>query len=541
MKGIAMQFKNFAVLVMLLISSILPAYVKDGVWQVHRAVHPPVIDGEMDDIYKTASTERVVRINEDDAALPDSYLDLFAEARLMWDETHLYVFVKVVDDEISCSSQNSYENDSVEYFFDGDNSKTTEALDGMDDVMVRIEYCESDYIDGPWLEEMEYGVADWENPAGDASGYSIEAAFPLDDIYIDAESGHVFGFELQINDRDHEARENMARWWGNSNDAWHWAHLWGTAELNDYTADEVMGMMCHCDRPEIDGVMDEVWNDMAAIESATQIFYTEDVEDGSFTEITDWKDIQMEFRGLWHPDGFFLWAEVIDDEINVSGAEAFENDGIELYFDGDNAKGQTNDDNDVQYRWVWGEESGGTENSVVAWGTLTDPPGYTFELMIPTEDLVFEHWTEFGFEIQCNDRDHDMRENSLRWWGSDHMAWLNPYRFGTAELIGVCDCEDPYSGVEASDNQPEKFSLSQNTPNPFNPATTIRYALPEMSDVRLYVYDLSGREVAQLQDGVQTAGTHTVVFDGTRLSSGVYFCRLETAAGVWTRKMLLMK
>jgi hypothetical protein len=88
---------------------------------------------------------------------------------------------------------------------------------------------------------------------------------------------------------------------------------------------------------------------------------------------------------------------------------------------------------------------------------------------------------------------------------------------------------------------PEEFSLSQNYPNPFNPTTTIHYALRKNGKVRLAVYDLTGREVAVLVDGVRRQGNHQVTFSGEGLSNGVFFYKLRTEDTVITKKMILLK
>ncbi|MDG5767304.1 zinc-dependent metalloprotease family protein [Balneolales bacterium ANBcel1] len=85
------------------------------------------------------------------------------------------------------------------------------------------------------------------------------------------------------------------------------------------------------------------------------------------------------------------------------------------------------------------------------------------------------------------------------------------------------------------------LALHQNYPNPFNPATTIRYELPERGHVRLAVYDLLGRRVSTLVNERQDAGRHDVAFDASRLSSGVYLYRLESAGQTLTRHMMLVK
>src|SRR5690606_10768138 len=76
------------------------------------------------------------------------------------------------------------------------------------------------------------------------------------------------------------------------------------------------------------------------------------------------------------------------------------------------------------------------------------------------------------------------------------------------------------------DLMPTEIALMQNYPDPFNPMTNIRYSLPEEQIVRLEVFDLLGRQVMVLQNGVQAAGWHLVQFDASLLSSGVYMYRL---------------
>ncbi|MBL8007752.1 MAG: T9SS type A sorting domain-containing protein [Ignavibacteria bacterium] len=91
---------------------------------------------------------------------------------------------------------------------------------------------------------------------------------------------------------------------------------------------------------------------------------------------------------------------------------------------------------------------------------------------------------------------------------------------------------------------PEDFSLMQNYPNPFNPSTKINYSMPVDGKVRLAIYDMAGKEVQSLVNGVQTAGYYSVKFDGSKLSSGVYYYRLEVTGSknfIDTRKMLLVK
>jgi YD repeat-containing protein len=90
-------------------------------------------------------------------------------------------------------------------------------------------------------------------------------------------------------------------------------------------------------------------------------------------------------------------------------------------------------------------------------------------------------------------------------------------------------------------NLPATHSLSQNYPNPFNPSTTIKFELPKLSEVRLSVFDILGRQISLLVNERRNAGVHEVKFDASRLSSGVYFYRLQAGTYVETRKLLLQR
>ena len=88
---------------------------------------------------------------------------------------------------------------------------------------------------------------------------------------------------------------------------------------------------------------------------------------------------------------------------------------------------------------------------------------------------------------------------------------------------------------------PRDFRVSQNFPNPFNPTTTIEYALPEASHVTINIYNILGRKVETLVQGEQTAGSHQLVWNASDHSSGMYFYRIQAGDYAETRKMVLLK
>jgi hypothetical protein len=88
---------------------------------------------------------------------------------------------------------------------------------------------------------------------------------------------------------------------------------------------------------------------------------------------------------------------------------------------------------------------------------------------------------------------------------------------------------------------PDSYSLSQNYPNPFNPVTKINFAIPKAGMVTIKLYDILGREVSRLVNEFKAAGEYTIDFNADRLSSGVYFYRMETSGFSDIKKMMLLK
>ena len=98
-----------------------------------------------------------------------------------------------------------------------------------------------------------------------------------------------------------------------------------------------------------------------------------------------------------------------------------------------------------------------------------------------------------------------------------------------------------YTTGTSNSNTIEKFSLKQNYPNPFNSTTTIEYSIPNTQRVMIKIFDIQGREVAELVNGNMEAGTYEVKFDGSKYASGIYFYQLRTADYLEVKKMVLMK
>jgi hypothetical protein len=102
---------------------------------------------------------------------------------------------------------------------------------------------------------------------------------------------------------------------------------------------------------------------------------------------------------------------------------------------------------------------------------------------------------------------------------------------------------DKTTAIHDNHNQinPGSFRLEQNYPNPFNPVTRITYTVPATSNISLIVYDALGREIKSLVNEEKSPGNYTVQFDGTDLSSGIYFYVMKANNFIETKKLILLK
>lgn len=124
------------------------------------------------------------------------------------------------------------------------------------------------------------------------------------------------------------------------------------------------------------------------------------------------------------------------------------------------------------------------------------------------------------------------------WWKikiTDKYNWDQAFLHGWGIQTSILTSTDPVTQT------PYEYSLKQNYPNPFNPSTTINYELKNANNVKLNVYDITGKRVSTLVNNIQEAGKHTVTFNASHLSSGVYFYKLETEDFTDTKRMLLIK
>jgi hypothetical protein len=121
------------------------------------------------------------------------------------------------------------------------------------------------------------------------------------------------------------------------------------------------------------------------------------------------------------------------------------------------------------------------------------------------------------------------------------VEWSPTARTPVVNLNVICEGGDFLSQAGNMNEIAGKFSLSQNYPNPFNPSTIIKFSIAKDADVSIKVYDLTGREVAELVNGFKNKGSYSIQFNASKFSSGVYFYKLRTEGFEETKKMILVK
>ncbi len=163
---------------------------------------------------------------------------------------------------------------------------------------------------------------------------------------------------------------------------------------------------------------------------------------------------------------------------------------------------------------------------------------YVATITLNNGTFTFPTNARIRFRCDASANADDVYIDSITWRGSASAAVVIEAGVVVADKRGGDDrpmvtAENPVARAPVS--------LEQNYPNPFNPRTTIAFTLPAETSVKLDVFDASGRLVATLLDESKGAGRHSVDFDASRLSSGIYFYRLRAGDVVQQKKMVLLK
>jgi len=158
-------------------------------------------------------------------------------------------------------------------------------------------------------------------------------------------------------------------------------------------------------------------------------------------------------------------------------------------------------------------------NAMLSWSTSSESNNSGFEIERSGNN---GQWSKIGF---VHGKGNSSSQNFYFFADKNLNTGIYNYRLKQIDYNG--NYEYYYLQNEINIGKPEEFSLKQNYPNPFNPMTKIDFSLPEDGNVSLSVYDNSGKLVSKLMNGSVNSGYHSVNFNASGISSGIYFYKLE--------------
>ena len=174
------------------------------------------------------------------------------------------------------------------------------------------------------------------------------------------------------------------------------------------------------------------------------------------------------------------------------------------------------------------------DNVLLSWVTSTETNNLGFDVERRSTKSN-SGWQKLGF---INGTGTTTKKSSYSFADKNPAEGKSYYRLKQIDFDGTSKI---YNSVEVDFETVKEYSLSQNYPNPFNPSTEINYTLAKSGNITLKIYNLLGSEIATLVSGFMEAGKHSVKFDATDITSGIYFYTIKADNFTSTRKMILMK
>jgi hypothetical protein len=472
---------------------------------------------------------------------------------MSWDKTNLYLLVNVYDDVVNVANADASQNDGLVLYMDGDNKKTA-TYDGKNDDAILFVYGQAPVNMLPDLAKKvdvaKFTYA-WKETA---LGYNLEVAMPWTKCLLITKpsADKLAGFDLQLNDNDTGVRNSMLKFASATGATPEMPAEFGAVRLTTRTVSSILDIPYTAYPIFIDAEPDFAWNEASNVMAN---FYLPD-DAGVFKRFGP-ADVTLGWRAMWNMDNLYFWVHAKDDTLIRDSTDGYKDDGIELWFDGDNSRKTTYDgvnDHGFSFRYNPAnpgglDETGHWNNGKMVTVDMTQvktaskivEDGIILEAAFPLDLLgvVPGNGSAIGIEFDYNDDDDGgERDTKVKTYSRIDDSWTNPSVLGWAQLVG--------SNIQSAiDTEPvvaiRAFDLSQNYPNPFNPLTKINYTIPNAGPVTLSVYNMLGQRVELLVDEQKAAGTYTVNFDASRYTSGLYIYRLETGGRVLAKKLMLVK
>ena len=488
------------------LSNVIKVIVISPTKEIYKVFTPPVIDGVVDDLwnnsYITQYNAQTVLIGEFDDA------DLSGSARAVYDDTYIYLMAEVNDDVLKNDSPSAiYQDDNVEFYFDGNNGKTN-SYEPDNDVQYSFRWDDGTFVgtsNGISTDGIEYVMI----ANATATGYIFEARIPWANIDVEPSIGKEVGFDFMINDDDDEdpGRDGKLSWFSSNDTAYQNTSLFGTIRLAEkLPTGEIYKVETP---PAIDGTVDDVWNN-----PLVEIYRAQTVLLGEFDDM----DLSGSSKALWDDTYVYLLAEVVDDvKKNDSPSAIYQDDNVEFYFDGNNGKTNTYEPgNDVQYSFRWDDGTFvGTSNGISTEGIeyvlIGTDDGYIFEARIPWANIAVEPegGKAVGFDFMINDDDDEDpgRDGKLSWHSPNDTAYQNPSLFGTV----ILNADTALNVIEAVLNERAVIIYP-------NPANNLLFVDGMNKEFEYKIFDITGK--------LQLSGKSQKGIKIENLSRGIYFLNI---------------
>lgn len=248
--------------------------------------------------------------------------------------------------------------------------------------------------------------------------------------------------------------------------------------------------------------------------ASLDVTFNYDVTNKHFKNYANTQIIDHSYQTLW---------DLTPNQLETSGLEAYWNNCLALFNNGSNHP-----------RLVWGPHPTFSATNYRIYRAVSNYPVNPLTLNYSLIQTV--NSSTFGFidnAVTILPGYQYAYYYVVGWNGISESAKTN-YKSTPAEFHKIRQLEE-------NDLVFNEFSLQQNYPNPFNPTTTIAYTIPQPEKVTLRVFDILGREVAELVNEQKETGTYTIKFDASNLTSGIYLYQIKAGDYSMTRKLILQK
>ncbi len=374
------------------------------------------------------------------------------EWRAAWTDSHLYILVDVVDDQLMGDSPNAvWQDDSVEIYIDGLNEKNNGGYDNNDFQYLFRPMDDTVYTGGGRSGMPTAGIIAKSLPHTNDNGYTMEIAIPWATLGL--VPGRQIGFELFVNDDDDGGlREGQTSWRTTSTETWRDPSKMSSVNL----VTQIVGSLAF-DPVTIDGLdMEPDWS-ARLVHPIARVPAPINASDNT----GDW-------RAFWDSQNLYFFVRVNDANVVLphDSAKAYHDDSIEIFLDpGNSHNGWYDGHDDIQMIFTAGA------NGTFSWGdrslnlpiqpqfkSVLRPGGYDVEIAIPWSSLKMRptELATMGVEVQINDDDNGGNREGKRAWCSDNNAtFANPRYFCVAKLFEF----QPTPGTQISKTLPNDISL----------------------------------------------------------------------------------